>query len=258
MSVTKIISCIVILICGMLLPGHTLAEKLEEKARAYFENKQSQEASTIWYEILNSGKVTSGVYYNIGLAQSNLGQVPQAMIAFEKALRLKPSSNVIQKAIQLEKENMPNAIIPVKPFFLLEWTIGLLALFRPGYWSFFGMIALITAALLYIRRNYFSNKSNPFLQSRAIPVITGFGLVFLLLAFLSYTSLYRDDEAILQVPCEIRQAPSEESPHLLAISPGEKMVILDQLTGWYHVRLLNIEEGWIKSDCVTRIIMGTR
>lgn len=243
--------------CGLLLPGHTHAESPEDKARVYFENKQYQEASAIWYDILSSGKITSGIYYNIGLAQSNLGQIPQAMLAYEKALRLKPSSKAIKQAIQLEKEKMGSSIIPVKPFFLIEWTNGLLALFRPGYWSFFGLVAMTFAALLYVRRNYFSTKSNPVLQDRTIPVLSGIGLLFLLFAFLSYTSLYRDDEAILHAPCEIRQAPSEDSPSLIALNPGEKMIILDQLTGWYNVRLLNTEEGWIKSDCVTRIIMGT-
>lgn len=257
MRMSKIISCLVILICGMLLPGHTHAENPEDTAKRYFENKQFQEASAIWYDLVQSGKGTSGVYFNIGLAQSSLGNIPQAMLAFEKALRLEPSNKMIKKAIQLEREKMANAIIPVEPFFLLKWTTGLLAIFRPGYWSFFGLGALIFAVFLHIKRDDLKIKSNPFLQHRAKLMISGLGLLFILLAFLSYSGLYRTDEAILHLPCEIRQAPSEDSPQLLALNPGEKMIILDQLTGWYRIRLLNIEEGWIKSDCVTRIDLGT-
>ena len=257
MKASKILNCILILLCGVLLPGHMHADGLEDKAKGFFENKQYKEASAIWYDLVQSGKGTSGVYFNIGLAQSGLGNTPQAMLAYEKALRLKPSSKVIKKAIQLEREKMANAIIPVEQFFLLKWATGFLAIFRPGYWSFFGLGALIFAVLLHLRRDDLKIKSNPFLQGRAMLVISGIGLLFLLFAFLSYASLYRKDEAILNVPCEIRQAPSEDSPQLLALNPGEKMIILDKLTGWYRIRLLNIEEGWIKSDCVTRIDMGT-
>jgi len=113
------------------------------------------------------------------------------------------------------------------------------------------------AAMFFIRENTPSAKSGHFSLSRKVLMLSSAGLIFLLAGFLSYASIYRDNEAILHSVCEIRQAPSEESPQLHTLHPGEKIIILDQLTGWYNVRLLNIEEGWIRADCLTRIVMGT-
>jgi tetratricopeptide (TPR) repeat protein len=254
LSLSKFIA---LLFWGLLFPWNTHASNQEDKARMYFDNRQYHEALEIWHDLLRSGDVTSGVYYNLGLTHSKLGNSPQAMLAYEKSLRLKPSSKTIKKAMMDEKEKMVNAIIPVEPFFILEWYKSLLAFFRPGLWGVIGLLALTFAVMLYVRKFTTSTKLGLFSPSRNEMILSSVGLIFIVAGFLSYASLYRNDEAILHSVCEIRQAPSEASPLLHTLHPGEKIVILDQLTGWYNIRLLNIEEGWIRADCLTRIVMGT-
>src|SRR6187402_2671885 len=129
-----------------------LADSREDSARLLFNNQQYQASLDIWYAQVNAGHQTSGIYYNIGEAESKLNHVPEAMIAFEKALRLKPYSGAIQAALSREREKIENAAIPVKPFFLVQWYRGFLGLLRPGYWAFAGLMILVLTCLVFILR----------------------------------------------------------------------------------------------------------
>jgi tetratricopeptide (TPR) repeat protein len=244
------------LLCLLQWPLETLAGTLEDKAQSFFNEKRYKESLDIWYEMAASGQATAGLYYNIGLAESALKDTPGAMIAFEKAKRLNPLNTTIKEAILKERENIENATIPVRPFFLLTWYRGFLALLRPGYWTFLGLLILIFAVARFIHR-YIHAPDRNFQPSGTDIFLVFTGGVMLFIGFLSYTSLYRDDEAILHIPCELKQAPSEESPSTATVYPGEKVVICDQLTGWYFLKMLNMEEGWIRMECVTRIQMAS-
>jgi uncharacterized protein YgiM (DUF1202 family) len=80
--------------------------------------------------------------------------------------------------------------------------------------------------------------------------------LLLLLAFLSYSEMYRDNEAIIGQTCTFHQAPSEDSPGLSEIEPGEKVIIVDQIGDWKNVYLLNQDAGWVRSECLMLIQIG--
>jgi tetratricopeptide (TPR) repeat protein len=243
------------LLCLLQGPQVSLAGTSEDKAQSFFNEKRYKESLDIWYAMAASDQSTTGLYYNIGLAESALKHTPEAMIAFEKAMRLSPLNATIKEAILKERETIENATIPVRPFFLVTWYRGFLALLRPGYWAFLGLLILIFAVTRFIQRYLRAPDRIPQPSGKDISLVFT-GVVLLVIGFLSYTSLYRDDEAILHIPCELKQAPSAESPSTATVYPGEKVVICDQLSGWYYLRMLNMEEGWIRMECVTRIQMA--
>lgn len=228
----------------------------EESARSLYDQQKYPEALSVWYRMVESGNYTAGVYYNIGLAESKLEQTHKAMIAFEKAHRLKPFSQTIQQAILQQRESIENGIIPVKPFFLEEWYRGFLALLRPGIWAFSGLLLCILGIFIFIRFRWpmTYGTSNNIIRSPLIMMMAG--ILMLFIGGLSYGSLYRNNEAILHAACALKPAPSIESQDMITLNPGEKVFIKDHLSGWYHISLLNLEEGWISSDCLSMIEMG--
>ncbi len=245
------------ILAGMwVVPGITIlvATPSVEEAKAYFHRQEYKQALDIWYDLERQGRVSGALYYNIGLAESQRDNVPGAVMAFEKALRFKPSSAPIRKALSDEREKIESATIPLVPFFLAEYYQQLLTLLRPGQWAIAGMLLLGFAVVLWLKS--MRDKSvNPEQQRRwmylGVP-----GLLVLLLAVMAYQHLYRQNEAIVIMASDFHQAPSEESPLIRTVSAAEKVYLLDRIGEWHQVRLLNYDEGWIRQDHITVIRVG--
>ena len=241
----------------MLVSPMVYADQTEDQAEDLFKQKQYDQALSIWYGMIESGKSSTGIFFNIGLAESQLHNTPKAMLAYEKALRLKPMNEAIQSAIIEERKKIQDATIPVAPFFLKEWYQAMVTFLRPGYWSFLGLclIGIIIMSLLSANKKFKTEERQ--LHRYKLPLVV-LGAFFILSGWLSYREIYRENEAIVAVTCEVRQAPASDSPEARTLYPGEKILMTDRIGEWYHVQLLNLDAGWIKKDCLIPILIDHR
>ncbi len=236
-----------IAISAVIRAGNVPKEMNEKASLLYHEGKYAASLD-IWYEIAKSGNTDPNLYFNIGSAEAIQGHIPESILAFEKALRFKPADDEIRDALKKERSKIENAVIPVNPFFLIEWYRFSLVLLRPGGWVLIGLLMLLITLVQWVVcvnpikvYGILTFKKNWFFFTA--------GILFILIGFLSFHQLHRKDEAIVMTSCEFRQAPSAESPLTRTLHPGEKVRITDQISEWNKVSLLNLDEGWIKQDC---------
>jgi tetratricopeptide (TPR) repeat protein len=223
-----------------------------DSAEMYFQQGEYQEALNIWYDQAASGIPSADLYYNIGIAESMLRHTPNAIFAYEQALRLKPMNKEMNGALAEERKKIQEAVIPVNPFFLQKWYEAFLSFLRPGYWAMAGLclLCLLTLNLLGEFQVLFQK---PFLHGKLKWSTGVLAILTLVLAGMAYKEIYRADEAIVYSACGFRQAPSEDSPEIRNLYPGEKTFIKDQIGDWLHVKLLNQDAGWIRKDCLKTI-----
>ena len=241
--------------CSIIFPGTLYAASAAEEADGLFQNKKYQEALDIWYGLEQSGSTSTGLYYNIGITESMLQHSPKAILAYEKALRFSPSNSRIKDALVLERKKIESNIIPVPDFFLFRWVRSIASFLRPGYWAMTGLILLLLPVLGYCFMRTSGFMSRLVLNQKSLIQVLATGFIFLLLAGLSYHQIYRKDEAIIGVQCDFRQAPTAESPQIRVVIAGEKVKVSDQIGDWYQVRLLNLDEGWVKKECLEFILI---
>ncbi|MBP7238809.1 MAG: hypothetical protein KBA14_01170 [Saprospiraceae bacterium] len=246
-QVIRLSSLLTFIVCWLAFIGVATATNPKDEAAQLFQHKQYKEALDVWYGLVQDGNVGAGIYYNIGVAESLLGQTPKAVLAFEKALRFKPADKRILEAIVLERKKIESAVIPVPTFFLSRWIKTTLSFLRPGYWAIIGL-TIILLLLVWITKDKNNAWRNQGTERRKVLILLAAGILFLSCAWLSYRQLYRTDEAVVVAECVFRQAPSDDSPSLRTIYPGEKVIMSDQIGEWHQVRLLNLDEGWVKSE----------
>ena len=237
----------IVLIILFVVPGlvSALDSNAEKTAATLFHHHQYQEALEIWKKMANS-KSNSGLYFNIGLAESKLNHPASAIYAFEQALRINPLNSTYAKALETERKKMDNPVIPLHSFFLERWYLGWITLLRPGVWAMLGLVIITIGLLFYL----VTIKALPGKTKMTITALRSLGLIgilFLATSLLSAQHLFRKDEGIVTKPCALKQASSAESPTLRQLSPGEKVKITDRIGDWYYVALLNLDYGWIQS-----------
>lgn len=221
-------------------------------AATLFEQERYNEALAIWRgSAVKNG--TGNLFYNIGLAESRLGHVPEAIYAFEQAIRLQPANRDYANALKAERKKLDDATIPVEPFFLGKWISILLSVLRPGTWVFLGLLIGMITLVLSIPDIKQLTRLGAGVKPNILLFAAITGGLFLLLGVLSYQRLYSKNEAVVMQKCEIRQAASNESPTLRNVSAGEKVFLKDEFGDWVYISLLNLDYGWMKKECLKTI-----
>ena len=240
--------------CCFIFIGSVLGENRAAEAADLFEHKNYKEALKIWYGAVQSGEVGAAVYYNIGLAESQLQNTPQAVLAFEKALRFKPMNKKINAALAEEQKKIGSSIIPVPPFFLVQWSKMVVSVFRPGVWSLLGLLMCLMLVIRFVplknNKWYVRNGKQGAIRYMLIMAIISFSL-----AYFSYKQIYRKGEYVVGTEAKFRQAPAEESPEIRSLPAGETVVLTDEIGDWCQVRLVNLDEGWVKRELLLPIVM---
>lgn len=244
-----------LIMCGAVY-GHTRGGDPLHQADSLFLAREYDAALAIWHDEARRGGDRASLAFNIGLAEWRSGRMGAAMLALEKARRLKPLDRSIRQAWSQARQDMVRPVVPVDPFWPRTIFAALTAL-RPGNWAMAGM-GLLALALWGWYAVKIKRVSNSRLISRGILAAGLIGGICLLFAGLSFRALFRADEAVVQKPCILHEAASAQSPVGRTVAEGEHCVLLDSVGEWKRVRLLNRDEGWMADSCLQTIILIPR
>ena len=216
--------------------------------QAYMEGRWSDAVAE--YELISGmGLESAPLYCNTGDAYFKDGNVPMAILFYERALKLDPSYEDARYNLQLLNSTIQDRIDPVPDFILKVWAKDICYVMNSDAWAvcFIVLLALTLAmALLFV------------LGATAAGRRTGFfaGIVTLLFAVASLSfSIWQKndymsaDTAIVMRPVtSVKSSPSvEASTDLFILHEGTKVRILDRVGNWSNVELADGRQGWMLS-----------
>ena len=248
-----------IILAGLLLLSALLPFSLtpllaqtpfDEANNAYAEGRYA-EAAALYQSILDE-QPDAQVYYNLGNAQFKQGELAQAILCYERALRLRPNYPDAQYNLQFACSRITDNI-PEQDFFLSSWVRAVRnALSEPTWlWLSIGLFVLALTALLL-----FLLSRELWLRKTAFHV-AWLALLFTVIAGLNAGSLHRRDtmrnEAIItQGVVNAKSAPDRSGTDLFTVHEGTKVTIQETLGEWCNIRV-GSNEGWIRLQCLERI-----
>ena len=203
------------------------------------------------YELISGmGLESAALYCNTGDAYFKDGNIPMAILFYERALKLDPSYSDARYNLELVNSTIHDRIDSVPEFILKVWARDICYIMDSDAWAvvFLVLFALTLALVLLF-----------LLAPTAAGRRTGFftGVVTLLLAVSALNfSLWqkRDymdvDSAIVMRPVtSVKSSPSAEaSKDLFVLHEGTKVRILDTVGSWDNISLADGRQGWIPSD----------
>ncbi|MET1055548.1 MAG: tetratricopeptide repeat protein [Pedobacter sp.] len=221
--------------------------ELFKKANAYYAKARYAEALDVYEKIISGGQHSPAVYFNMGNASYKLGDLPSALLYYEKAHELAPNDEEINANIRLANSKTRDKIEEVPEFFMSRWwtsvylsysadTLAVISLLL----SFFGSFFLI----IYFFALRISIKKPAFFIS-LFCFAAGLSSIFILSRQVSYFE--QQHGIVFNSPVYVKSAPAEDSRSLFLIHEGLKVSILEVGQHWVKVRLPNGNEGWIKS-----------
>lgn len=222
-----------------------------DAANAAYAEGRYEEAATI-YQALIDEQPDATLYYNLGNARFKQGELAQAILNYERALRLQPNHKDAQYNLAFAQSKITDNIVE-QDFFLSAWTRAVRNSLKEQTW-FFLSVSLFVLALIGLLLFLLSRET--WLRKTAFHV-AWLAFLFSLIAGLNTASLHKRDtlrsEAIItQGIVNGKSSPDRSGTDLFTVHEGTKVTIRETLGEWCNIRVGNYE-GWIRQQTLERI-----
>ncbi len=220
-----------------------------DKATEAYNDGEYQKAIDLYLDILESGKHSAELYFNLGNCYYKLDEIGPSIYFYEKALLLKPQDAEILDNLRFAEnmrldaiEEMPKtAMAKLHDTVVLAWSfdqwaiiaIVMLSLFVTGY---------ITYYLLYSA----TKKRIAFISGTLALFLAVFALAMAYLAFQDFTT--KNPAIIFEREVAVTSEPNQRSEKVFVLHEGTKVNVMDTLENWHKIKIADGQTGWIPSE----------
>jgi len=222
-------------------------EIMFQQANQLYQQGKVVEAKDLYETILRNGYVSGDLYYNLGNAYYKAGNIPRAMLSFERAVRLIPDDDDLRHNLQLAGMMITDRIEPVPKLFIWEYWDSLKHLFSvsSATWLLYGVYLVVIAGFttMVLARRYVLRKAALIVGAAGTIVF----LACLTLFIAKISDVNRADEAILQSGIvTVKNSPDAKSSDAFVLHGGVKVQIIDKVGDWVKIRLADGKVGWME------------
>ncbi len=240
-----------IVIPTLLISALAFAQSDFDAANAAYADGRYDEAATL-YQAMIDEQPNATLYYNLGNAQFKKGELAQAILAYERALRLEPNHKDAQYNLAFAQSRITDNIVE-QDFFVSSWARAVRNSLSESTWLILS-ISLFVLALVGLL--LFLLGREPWLRKTAFHV-AWVALLFSLIAGLNAASLHKRDtlrnEAIItQGVVNAKSSPDRSGTDLFTVHEGTKVLIRETIGEWSNISV-GSNEGWIRTSCLERI-----
>ena len=226
------------------------ADSLWYEGVSAYEQAAFGQAIASWEAVIESGVSSEELYYNLGNAHYKNGDVAQAVLNYERALKLNPSYESARVNLEFVSEELQDQIEAIPEFFLTVWLRNLSQMLASDIWAILGLVLLAVCVLCVISllrsdRRAVQKLSFTFAIVTIVLALSCFGL-----ASSQKAGYKKADAAIVMRPVvSAKSSPSQGSAKdLFVLHEGTKITILDNVGSWVNIELSDGRQGWVKSE----------
>jgi len=222
-------------------------EQLASQAAKAYNNKQYEESIKLYSKITDGGYESYALYYNLANAYFRNNENTQAILFYEKALKLAPNNDDIQHNIEVANSKLIDKVEKVPELFYKRWWKEIIYLMDIDTLAIVNILLLTFALLLIALYIAISN-----ILVRKFSFWAGLSLLFLFSIGVVAASqrnhyLTEQHEAIVfAATVNIKSSPDENSKDIFVLHEGTKVTLLDIVAEWQEIRISNGSVGWIK------------
>ncbi len=247
-------SVLTLLMLFMLLTALPASAVTKAEGDSAYSRGEYQQAVAVYTQLLHQG-VSADIYYNLGNAQYRMGNLPQAVLAYERAHLLSPGDKDIWFNLQFVSSRTIDKITPQNEMFFVTWYRSLVYAMSVDAWAAVSVVALTLACvllLLYLFGKRLLVREIGFYGSIVLAIVFLLGNVF---AWQQKRAFEQRNGAVVISPVvNVKKTPADNSNDAFIIHEGTRVDITDKtMKEWRAVRLADGREGWLKTTTIEEI-----
>lgn len=225
-----------------------------DSANTAYSKKEFDKAIELYEQIIATNQQSPELYFNLGNAYYQTGDLAHAILNYERAKRLAPEDEDITINLKFANQKTEDKIEAAPQMFLVELQQKIVSLLNEKAWSILSILFL-TGGLLLI--GVFVSSGNAAIKKACFYMGTATLLLFIVTFFIarsSYHSYRTHNEAIVTgASVTVLGSPSESSTKLFILHKGSKVIVQEENNGWLEVKIANGNVGWVKETQVEKI-----
>lgn len=227
-------------------------ETIFTEANTAYEQRKYQQAIKAYEIILDQKVESASLFYNLGNSYYQVGTIGKAILNYEKSLMLADNED-IRYNLEIAKNKQIDQLSSVGST-PRQWWENLVRTFSGNTWSiimvlvFWGTIAGWIFWLLAKERS--QRKRGFILGIIGIPLVLFVGILAN-----TRNDLQKDSHRaiLLEKEIDLRISPDPKGKALNTLHEGVELNLLEEINDWYHVRLINGDQGWLPETSFERI-----
>lgn len=228
--------------------------ELMSQGNVAFQKSDFVTAAKCYSKILEAGYANADVYYNLGNAYYRQDEFGQAILNYERALRLKPNFRDAQENLDLANSKIEDEIKALPELFIVTWARNITTWFSHTGWRIviLCLLALLGAAvaIFVLSRDYLWRKG------ALIGGIAVTGLLLIAIACSIATGVRQNshNKAIVTSPLVVvKSSPESNSVDKLILHEGTKVDVEETLGDWHKIHIADGNTGWLTDADITVI-----
>ncbi len=244
-AVAQSIGCALVLLAAAGLRAETASDAFDQANKLYERGKYSQ-AAAAYQKMIESGRVSAAVYFNLGNAWFKAGQTGRAIFAYRRAEMLSPRDPDIRANLQFARNQAAGgASAPgwrwrrwLDRLTLNEWTLAAAVAF--------GLLFIVLTARQIWPRLRKSGSGLPIALAAVCAGLVG-------CAAWAAEARLAEQLCVVVVPeAVVRLGPLDEAQSAFTVRDGAELTVLDQKGDWLEVGDAAKRIGWLPQNEVAR------
>lgn len=209
-----------------------------EEANRFYEQGKYPEAVERYQNLLQAGRNSAAVFFNLGNAWFKQGKLGQALLNYRKAEALAPRDPDIQANLRFTRERVTDSLSVQRSV----WK-------RTLRYFTLNELAISTTILFWIWAGFFClRRVRPTLASKLKLATIVAGTLFAL-SVLTTTAAYVEHNKriaiVVSKQATVHLGPLPESQSAFVATDGSELLILNERPGWLQVSDRTGRTGWI-------------
>jgi tetratricopeptide (TPR) repeat protein len=226
------------------------AQLLFDEANRLYTSGNYEQSVEKYHEIIHNGYESGALYFNLGNAYYKLERIGESILYYEKALKLTPGDEALQRNLQIAQLRTVDKIEPIPNLFIELWWIKAINLLSLNAFSWlslitFSCLALFTALFLVFRKDGFRYP------------IWIFAICFIVFLLLFLGKIYDNENnrfgVVMAKTVSVVSEPAISSTEMFILHEGTKVKINRALEGWYEISLADGKTGWLQTEGIAQI-----
>ena len=207
-----------------------------------------KKSETLYLQILENQVESAEVYFNLGNVYFKIGQIPNAILYYEKSKKLNPQDEDMLNNLQMANLKTTDKVESKPELAVTTWWETVLNISTVDEWGkksiYLSFLSLAVFILFIVSKGLIKRLS--FFGGIGI---FGISLLFYLLAQQQKSLQSSDQYGIIFTPSvTVKSAPEEDGTKIFVIHEGTKVQVIENSGEWSRIALMNGNKGWIMSD----------
>jgi tetratricopeptide (TPR) repeat protein len=227
--------------------------QLFNEGNGHYKSGEYDSAKSSYAEILNNGVQSFELFYNLGNTYFKNGNIPAAILYYERAAKLKPADKDLKHNLTVVNGFITDKIEPIEDVLFARWWRSTAIGLGQDSWAWL-FILLLTLGCVGIA-GYFLARGREWKQLGFFTAITSIVLCALALS-LGFEAKQIDETAygiVFSPSVNVKSAPEMSSTVQFVMHEGLKVQIIEEEDNWLRIRLTDGNTGWVSDQSIETI-----